>query len=72
MFGNTIWLPEGQATSSRCEDLILLHFYHQMLNDINVKSSWECLRCKFQLLQITKSREKILQPMKTAFWEKWA
>ena len=25
------------------------------------------LRCKFQLKQITKSREKMLQPMKTAF-----
>ena len=29
-----------------------------MLNDIDVKNSCESLRCKFQLKQITKSREK--------------
>ena len=29
-----------------------------MLNYINVEYSWESLRCKFQLKQITKSREK--------------
>ena len=72
MFGENISLPKYQVTSSRCEDLILLHFYLQMLNDINVKNSWEILRYKFQLKQITKSREKMLQPMKTAFLEKWA
>ena len=43
-----------------------------MLNDTSVKRSWDSLRCKYQLKQITKTREKMLQPMKTAFWEKWA
>ena len=27
----SIWLPKCEVTSSRCEDLILLHFYLQML-----------------------------------------
>ena len=39
MFGKTIWLPKCQVTSSRYEYLILLHFYFQMLDDINVKNS---------------------------------
>ena len=29
-----------------------------MLNDINVKNSWDCVRCKYQLKLITKTREK--------------
>ena len=29
-----------------------------MLNDINVKNSWDSVRCKYQLKQITKNREK--------------
>ena len=29
-----------------------------MLNDINVKNSWDSVRCKYQLKQITKTREK--------------
>ena len=36
-----------------------------MLNDVNVKNLRESLRYKFQLKQITRSREKVLQPMKT-------
>ena len=40
------------------ENLILLHFFLQMFNDIYVKNSWETLRCKFQLKQITKCRWK--------------
>ena len=47
MFGKTIWLPKCQVTSSRYECLILLHFYFQMLNDINVKNSCEIFRLKF-------------------------
>ena len=31
---------------------LLLHFYLQMLNIINVKNSWDSLRCKYQLKQI--------------------
>ena len=58
MFGKTIWLPKCLVTSSRCENLILLHFYLQMLNDINVENSLDSLRCKYQPQQITKTREK--------------
>ena len=72
MFGKTIWLPKCHVTSSTCEELILLHFCLQLLNDINVKYPLESLRCKFQLKQIIKRRDKMLQPMKTTFWEKWA
>ena len=44
-----------------------------MLNDINVKNSWDSVRSKHQFKQITKTRErKMLQSMKTKFWEKWA
>ena len=32
MFGNTIWLLEFQVACYRYEELILLNFYHQMLN----------------------------------------
>ena len=32
----------------------------QMLNDASVKRSWDSLRCKYQLKQITKTREKIV------------
>ena len=33
---------------------------------------FKMLRCKFQLKQVTKSRKKMSQPIKTAFREKWA
>ena len=56
MFGKSIWLPKCQVASSRCEKLILLHFPLQMLNDINIKNSWDSLRGKYQLKQITKTR----------------
>ena len=72
ILGKTIWLPTCHVSSYRCEDLILLQFYLQMLNNINVKNSWSSLRYKYQLKQITKTREKMLQPMKTEFGEKWA
>ena len=29
-----------------------------MLNDINVKNSWDSVRCKYHLKHITKTREK--------------
>ena len=29
-----------------------------MLNDTNVKNSWDSVRCKYELKQITKNREK--------------
>ena len=29
-----------------------------MLNDINVKNSWDSVRCKYQLKLITKTRKK--------------
>ena len=39
MFGKTIWPPKCQVISLRYEYLLALHFYLQMLNDINVKNS---------------------------------
>ena len=39
---------------------MLLHFYIQILNDINVKNSWDNVRCKSQLKKISKTREKIV------------
>ena len=42
-----------------------------MLIDVNVKKSWISLICKYYLKQITKTREKLLQPLKAAFSEKW-
>ena len=54
----TICLPECLITGSKCDDLLLLHFYLQRLDDINVKNSWNSLRCKHQLKQIIKTREK--------------
>ena len=52
-----------QVTSSRCENLILLHSYLQILNVINPKNSWESLRCKYQTdtkekWKLEKTREK--------------
>ena len=38
--------------------IMLSHFYLQMLNDVNVKNSWDNLRWKYQLKQIMKTREK--------------
>ena len=44
-----------------------------MLNDVNVKNSWDSVRCKYQLKQITKTRKKLkTEKIKTEFWEKWA
>ena len=61
MFGKTIWLPKCQVTNSRCEDVILLHFYLQMLNDMNVKNSWESLGLKFQNLSFNPMQNSILE-----------
>ena len=42
-----------------CEDQILLHFYHQMLNERILKPNNEtCLKCEHQIKQTTNSREK--------------
>ena len=40
-------------------------------NDLNFKNSWDSLQCKYKLKHITKTREKMLQPIKTTLWEKW-
>ena len=53
MLGKSIWLPKYLVSSSRYEDLILLRFNLQMLNDINVKNSRDSLRYKYHLKQIT-------------------
>ena len=66
MFGKTVWLSEFLVTGSSYQDLILLHFYLQMLNDINVKPSWNSLRCKYQLKQTTAKEKNILEQTKVA------
>ena len=40
------------------------------LNDINVKKSWNRLRCKYQLKLITTTRENMLQQKKKLHSEK--
>ena len=49
---------------------MLLHFYVQMLNDINVKNWWDSLRCKYKLKQITKTREKNVETNETCILRK--
>ena len=49
------WSQHTTIQSFRCEDLIILHFYLQMLNDTNVKTPWNSLRCKYQLKVTTKT-----------------
>ena len=55
MLGKNIWLKDFPVTDSRCENL---HFYLHMLSDIDVKASWNTFRCKYQLKQITTTREE--------------
>ena len=54
MFGKIIWLSVFQLTGSRCEDLILLHFFLRMLNNMSLlKPHKTCLRYNDQLKEIT-------------------
>ena len=72
MFGNLIGLLEFWGSGFRCEDRILLCFCLQIGNDKMLKPNNEiCLKSKYQLKQKTISREKILQLIKIAFFEKW-
>ena len=57
MFGKSIWLLKCHAASARCEDLILLHFYLHMLNDVNVKNSMRQFKMQISA-QIPKTRQK--------------
>ena len=41
------------------------------LLSVNVKKSYDSIRCKHYLKEITKTRGKMLQLMKTPLWEKW-
>ena len=67
-----IGLSEFWRSCFRCEDLILLFFCLQIGNDKMLKPNNEiCLKSKYQLKQKTISREKILQLIKIAFFEKW-
>ena len=71
MFGNMIGLSEILGSGFRCEDLILVCFCLQMLHDKILKPNNEmCLKCEYQLKQKTIGREKILQLIKNAFFEK--
>ena len=56
----------------RCEDLTLLRFYLQMLNDKMLKpNNKTCLKCKYRLKHLTISKEKLQQLIESAFFEKW-
>ena len=53
-----------------CEDLIILCFYLQMLKDNMLKPTNETYsKCKYQLKQKTITREKMLQLIKSMFFE---
>ena len=55
----------------RCEVQILLRFCLQMLNNKTLKTNDEiCLKYKYQLKQKPISREKMLQMIKSEFFEK--
>ena len=72
MFGNVTGLSEFWSRNLRCEDLMLLLFWVQMLNDKILKlNNKTCIKCEYQLKQKTLSRKKILQLIKSAFFEKW-
>ena len=65
MFGNMIWPSEFWGSGFGCEDLILLSFCLQMLNDNMLKPTNEiCLKCKYHLSQKTIPREKMLHSLK--------
>ena len=67
-----IGLSEFWGNGFRSEDLILLCFCLQMLSSKMLKPNNEtCLKCEYQLKEKTISREKILQLIKKAFFEKW-
>ena len=68
MSGNMIGLSEFWG---QCEYLIFLCFCFQMLNDNMLKPLDEIyLKCKYQLKQKTITREKMLQLIKSTFFEK--
>ena len=38
---------------------------------VNDKTPWNSLRWKYQHKQITSTGEKMLEPIKSPFWENW-
>ena len=48
MFGKMIWLSEFLVNDLRCEELILLQFYLQMLND-NIKTTWNLFKIQISV-----------------------
>ena len=72
MFGNMIGLSDFLESGFRYEDLILLRFCLQILNGEILKLNNEiCLKSKYRLKQKIISKEKIMQLIKSAFFEKW-
>ena len=50
MLGKMIRSSDFRVSGFRCEDLIFIRFYLQMLNDKMVKpNNKTCLKCKYQL-----------------------
>ena len=71
MCGNTTGPSKFWGGGFGCEDLKLVCFCLHMLNNNMLKPTNEiCLKCKYQLKQKTITREKILQLIKSAFFEK--
>ena len=66
MFGSITGLSEFRGSGFRCEDLILLCFCLQMLHDKILKVNNEN-----HTKQKNTSSKKRLQPIKSAFFEKW-
>ena len=53
----------------RCEDLILLHFFFQIVNDKMLKSNKKaCLICRYQLKNITITINVVTEKK---FFEQW-
>ena len=72
MFGKMIRLSEFWRSGFKCEDLMLLHLHLQILDGRMLKPNDEtCLKCKFKLEQNTLRREKLLELIKSAYFEKW-
>ena len=65
-------LTEFWGSSFRCEEIILLRIYLQVLNDKMLKLNNEiCLKCEYQIKIETIRSEKMLQLIKSAFFENW-
>ena len=62
MFGKTVCLPNCQVPSCRCEELIpTLTLLSPIVKWSKCNNSWDGFRCKYQLVQIAKTRERSVE-----------